>query len=387
MDFELPDDDRYDVILLGTGVVQSVLCGALARVGRRVLHLDQNEYYGGDFATFTLQQFVDWGHKHGIPGAGSADTDSSPSVDADTKVAVSVAEVDSKLAALDEKLRNQMEVNHPACQGYRMYKCHGSEDEAFDAAYDSPVFWGYAEQRVAGPGGVVDSPNVAIEQSSNSDDNKYFRAHSMYTVEADRALNPAPAPPPPPYYSPLPNSQAIQAAARPKLRWQLNDEARAKKRLNMSPLELLLDRSSRDFCIDLSPRLVLCSGSLVEMLIQSGVGRYMEFKALEDVFVFVEKKGGARAAASAGEEPTAPGEVARVPCKKGEIFSNRSLGMLEKRVLMKFLQVRAGLRAGRRRGGGEEGGAIGGGNRGGEKEEGGVRFSCDLASHIVLMSP
>jgi hypothetical protein len=64
----------------------------------------------------------------------------------------------------------------------------------------------------------------------------------------------------------------------------------------------------------------------------------MEFKALEDVFVYVEKKGGAKTT-GVGELPIAQGEIAKVPCKKGEIFSNRSLGMLEKRVLMKFLQV------------------------------------------------
>jgi hypothetical protein len=263
MDFELPNDDRYDVILLGTGVVQSVLCGALARVGRRVLHLDQNEYYGGDFATFTLQQFVNWGHKHGRLGISTADAAPSAELDTDKeKKVVTVPEADKKLAELDKKLRDQMAAQHPACQGYRMYKCHGSDDEAFDSAYDSPVFWGYAEKRVEGPGGVVDSSNIAIKESANSEDNDYFHVHSMYTVEADRKLNPPPPPPAPPYYNPLPNSHAICEAARAKPRWKLLDEERAKRRLDMSPLELMLDQSSRDFCIDLAPRLVLCSGQV-----------------------------------------------------------------------------------------------------------------------------
>lgn len=50
---------HYDVILSGTGLVQSILSAALSKSGKKVLHLDKNDFYGGDYhATHTLAQFL-----------------------------------------------------------------------------------------------------------------------------------------------------------------------------------------------------------------------------------------------------------------------------------------------------------------------------------------
>ena len=50
---------HYDVVLSGTGLVQSILSAALSKSGKKVLHLDKNDYYGGDYhATHTLSQFL-----------------------------------------------------------------------------------------------------------------------------------------------------------------------------------------------------------------------------------------------------------------------------------------------------------------------------------------
>ncbi|CAK9000883.1 Rab proteins geranylgeranyltransferase component A (Rab escort protein homolog) (REP) [Durusdinium trenchii] len=48
--------ETFDVVLVGTGVVESIVSAAAALVGRKVLHLDEHEYYGGDEATLTLQE-------------------------------------------------------------------------------------------------------------------------------------------------------------------------------------------------------------------------------------------------------------------------------------------------------------------------------------------
>ena len=39
-------DSKFDAIILGTGLVESILASALARARKKVLHLDRNEYYG-----------------------------------------------------------------------------------------------------------------------------------------------------------------------------------------------------------------------------------------------------------------------------------------------------------------------------------------------------
>ena len=54
-------NEQYDVIVLGTGLNECVLSGLLAVKGKKVLHLDRNEYYGGETASLNLtnlwQQF------------------------------------------------------------------------------------------------------------------------------------------------------------------------------------------------------------------------------------------------------------------------------------------------------------------------------------------
>ena len=60
--------DAYDVIIVGTGTVESLLAGACARAGRTVLHLDTHTHYGSRAASFTLKDFAAW------LGAGSAAT-------------------------------------------------------------------------------------------------------------------------------------------------------------------------------------------------------------------------------------------------------------------------------------------------------------------------
>jgi len=47
-------NETYDVIVLGTGLKECVLSGLLATKGKKVLHLDRNEYYGGETASLNL---------------------------------------------------------------------------------------------------------------------------------------------------------------------------------------------------------------------------------------------------------------------------------------------------------------------------------------------
>ena len=48
--------DKVDVLIAGTGMVESVLAAALAWQGSNVLHIDKNDYYGDTSATLTVDQ-------------------------------------------------------------------------------------------------------------------------------------------------------------------------------------------------------------------------------------------------------------------------------------------------------------------------------------------
>ena len=47
-------NEEYDVIVCGTGLKECVLSGLLATKGKKVLHVDRNEYYGGETASLNL---------------------------------------------------------------------------------------------------------------------------------------------------------------------------------------------------------------------------------------------------------------------------------------------------------------------------------------------
>merc|ERR1711991_458227 len=52
-------DYSYDVIVLGTGLKECILSGLLSVAGKKVLHMDRNDYYGGASASLNLEQLFE----------------------------------------------------------------------------------------------------------------------------------------------------------------------------------------------------------------------------------------------------------------------------------------------------------------------------------------
>ncbi|KAF3500569.1 hypothetical protein F2Q69_00040888, partial [Brassica cretica] len=49
-------DEEYEVIVLGTGLKECILSGLLSVDGVKVLHMDRNDYYGGESTSLNLNQ-------------------------------------------------------------------------------------------------------------------------------------------------------------------------------------------------------------------------------------------------------------------------------------------------------------------------------------------
>ncbi|KAG6614975.1 rab proteins geranylgeranyltransferase component [Phytophthora cinnamomi] len=215
MDASLKETE-YDVLLVGTGMVEGILAGALARVGKKVLHLDQNDYYGSNYASFPLAQFLRWTKNENIAPRNFGDEEEN-------------------------------------CQ----------------------------VEKKAGETAPIDADNQRVLPMKSS-----FECRLLEEGFADEATK-----------------------------------------------EELL-RQSSSFSIDVNPRLMLSSEQLVEILITSGVGRYLEFAAIERTYVhFQQPVSGAKA-----DDGAEPDTVWEVPCSKKDVFQSKLLGMVEKRQLMKFLQ-------------------------------------------------
>ncbi|OCF44472.1 rab escort protein [Kwoniella heveanensis CBS 569] len=72
------ESDHYDVIVIGTGLAESIAAASLAKAGKSILHLDPNEYYGGQQASLTLDELAIWAETQGQgEGAQSASSSST----------------------------------------------------------------------------------------------------------------------------------------------------------------------------------------------------------------------------------------------------------------------------------------------------------------------
>jgi len=52
--------EKFDLVVVGTGLVESMVAAAAARLGHTVLHLDTASYYGGQWASFTWDGLQAW---------------------------------------------------------------------------------------------------------------------------------------------------------------------------------------------------------------------------------------------------------------------------------------------------------------------------------------
>lgn len=52
----MTDSSFLQVVVLGTGLTECILSGLLSVEGKKVLHMDRNDYYGGDSASLNLTQ-------------------------------------------------------------------------------------------------------------------------------------------------------------------------------------------------------------------------------------------------------------------------------------------------------------------------------------------
>ena len=65
---DILEDNKYDLVIEGTGVTESILAAAAARAGKRVLHVDPNAFYGSDWGSLSIDQLEAWAQDHSSTG-------------------------------------------------------------------------------------------------------------------------------------------------------------------------------------------------------------------------------------------------------------------------------------------------------------------------------
>lgn len=278
MTAEETSEKMYDVIICGTDLIQSILSSALSRAGKKVLHCDGNDWYGGFDAVLyggsTLDCFVEscMDNQRQEDGEGKNATEANHAVESSKNKDFLPLLPKEKYASL--RLHSQTIL----CQ-----------DNNKSATVD------------ATEGDNMDAPNL-----------------ENLTIQID----------------------AVEGGEDDKTNDATNNDQ--------------LD----GFTLDISPCLLYASGDAVEGLVKSGVSDYLEFKSVEGLFVLMTEDESSKTCDRRlnrhrnnieSEETTGRSDVAqanaksltcyRVPCSKGDVFRSKLLSPVDKRRLMKFLQL------------------------------------------------
>ena len=87
---------------------------------------------------------------------------------------------------------------------------------------------------------------------------------------------------------------------------------------------------NRDWNVDLIPKFVMASGTLVDLLLVTNVSQYLEWKCVDGTFVYQWDKGGLFSKAK--------GVIHKVPANDSEALKSDLMGLFEKNRCRKFFQ-------------------------------------------------
>ncbi|MPC07945.1 Rab proteins geranylgeranyltransferase component A 1 [Portunus trituberculatus] len=294
MDDDLPT--QYEVIVVGTGLVECVVAAAAARVGKKVLHIDKNDYYGVQWASFTLKGAQQW-------------------VDEVTATPAPTPPGDCEL----EEGEQLVGVANPSVDYSGVKQTWHVPKEPLPSPSPEPASAAPVEQVVPVEGsggentqlmGTPDTPPATPQDTTQSivpvtpqdavQDKPQDTAQDAVEATAQEM-------------SPAEQSQDSSSTKSEK------EESGRKK--EWSQEELL--KLSRKFNLDLAPKLLYSQGPMVELLISSNIARYVEFKCISRVLTW-----------RGGDD----GSLLVVPCSRSDVFTTSAVSLVEKRLLMKFLE-------------------------------------------------
>ncbi|CAG8474496.1 7056_t:CDS:10 [Ambispora gerdemannii] len=292
---------EYDVIVLGTGFTESLLAGALARTGKSVLHLDANSHYGGGWSALNFRDLFDWIQNTQGPVADTFGSNQE-SIEGRQALAINVSQalkqvyptIEYEIFPLNQE-KDQSALINPTEESI--------QDEDQNTPSDFNALAKY----------LLSSDEYDHNESIGKLISEQFRSKLLIrTRENEDAIA-------------MESARLVQLLQIHKGSNNITEDAIRHVSTCLSNLEqietlaVLLGESKR-YNLELAPKLMPCRGELVELLISSGVGKYLDFKAVEQTFIYL------------GAD-----EFEKVPCSKEDVFTSQTVSLVDKRKLMKFL--------------------------------------------------
>ncbi|XP_056911284.1 rab proteins geranylgeranyltransferase component A 1 isoform X2 [Takifugu flavidus] len=236
---DLPSE--FDVVILGTGLAESVAAAAFSRVGQRVLHVDRRSYYAANWASFTFNGLLNWIQQyHEECGPDELQDWSSLLEDGEEVIYLSNPDTAS-------------------IKNLQVFCFTSEEDEKEEEASSST------------PTNAAEDHNINADEEAVKESSETESAGSgEETQEREEEEEPKEAPP---AQGEEPEADQSQAEL-------------AKKRISYAQLV----KEGRRFNIDLVSKLMYSRGSLVDLLIKSNVSRYAEFKNVTRILTYRQGK-------------------------------------------------------------------------------------------------
>lgn len=360
MSFEdLPNE--FDIIILGTGMTTTITAAAFSRIGLKVLHLDRNDYYGGQFANFNLDAIEKWKERNrDLIKVMGEDKPQEKKVQGSIPEDLKAIDLPHETAqafnltssfhirerTLEEeesakKKQNPFKVpffipstssedSTAVPEDKEALKCSGSNDDPLEKEPDSIV--NFSNEGLD----AIISADQGKSQEENEGESETVKAASkleglentkltVEDVSIDNTPNLMEA-------KQCPSLTQIKAKERSasKLSEESKDSETAQSKALESSEETKKEWTVGDikddwrrFCLDLSPKVLFCCGEIIELLIRSDVARYCEFRTVSRVLTLLK------------------GKLESVPCSRADVFGSKIVSLIEKRLMMKFLQFAA----------------------------------------------
>lgn len=290
---------EFDVVVIGTGLPESILAAACSRSGQRVLHVDSRSYYGGNWASFTFSGLLSWLKEcQQTSDAGDKSTAAWQDLIHETEEAVT-------LCGKNETIQ------------HTEVFCYASEDdniEEIDALQKNPSLVASST-----PSKPLDSACLSEETHS------YVTSHEMPAKDTSthdgeslpEVTDIAETQEKEKYCGDTISIPTVSDGDKDENKPVVEDNTVHPKKNRITYSQIV--KEGRRFNIDLVSKLLYSQGPLIDLLIKSNVSRYAEFKSVTRILAFRE------------------GKVEQVPCSRADVFNSKELTMVEKRMLMKFL--------------------------------------------------
>ncbi|XP_054977758.1 rab proteins geranylgeranyltransferase component A 1 [Sorex araneus] len=291
---------EFDVIVIGTGLPESIVAAACSRSGQRVLHVDSRSYYGGNWASFSFSGLLSWLKEYQENNDTGNESLAWQEQILENEDIITLSRQDKTIQHVEVFCYASQDLNEDVEEVGALQKNHSSvisasSTEAADSAClprdDESSSTASCEMPTEptlslDPGSILKENDVQVPEEKDHCDDKTCVSS---TSEED-------------------TSQTMPVA---------EDATEQPKRNRITYSQII--KEGRRFNIDLVSKALYSRGLLIDLLIKSNVSRYAEFKNITRILAFRE------------------GRVEQVPCSRADVFNSKQLSMVEKRMLMKFL--------------------------------------------------